>query len=659
MKTILTCLFIIAGHFTLAQSGTLIPNKKISGKIVRGEKHKYDVNLKANYFSLIVVQQDGVDLEIRSSDPSGKFMETVDSPNGKNGPEPMVIISKSAGKHFIEVYPLDESEEGGKYTIELVRTEPKGTTPEKQVEQLMSTQFDAAGAGATIAVAKGDKILFSKGYGLSNPEYDIPNAPNTIFHIASISKQFTAFSIAMLADQGKISVDDDIRKYLPELPDFGHKITIKQLAHHSSGLRDQWNLLAMAGWRLDDVITRSQVLRLLSNQKDLNFKPGEEFNYCNSGYTLMAEIVSRVSGKSFGDWTSENIFKPLGMTNTLFYEDHEKIVRNRAYSFHGSPEGLKKSVLSYANAGATSLFTTAEDLTKWSENFRSMKVGNQSIMKQMEEKCILNKGDTLNYAFGQDVSTYRGLKAVSHGGADAGYRSFLVRFPEQGYSIAVLSNFAAANTGSIAYKIADIFLKDFLKEEPKKPEPAAEGLPIVSVSEDLLKLYSGQYEIEPGVIATFVIENGKLVAKASGQGFAMVPKSQNEFLIASIDASVTFEKSNDNLVNQMILKQGGRTVIAPRVKAPDLNSIDLNQFTGVYYSPELETSYTFAIVNNKLVGKHIRHEPMELTPSGTDRFTSTAWYFGLIEFVRDDKGRINGLKGSSGRVKNLKFEKLR
>ena len=652
-------MLVLAGHLALGQTETLTLHKKLSGAIVKGEKHKYTVNLKADHFTVVIVQQDGVDLEIRSSDPSGKVMETVDSPNGKHGPEPMVILSTSAGKHTVEVYPLDESEEGGKYTIELVRTEPKATTPEKQVEQFMSTQFDPAGPGATIAVAKGHKVLFSKGYGLSNPEYDIANTPGTIFHIASISKQFTAFSIAMLADQGKLSVDDDIRKYIPELPDFGHKITIKQLAHHSSGLRDQWNLLAMAGWRLDDVITRTQVLRLLSNQRDLNFKPGDEFNYCNSGYTLMAEIVSRVSGKSFGEWTSENIFKPLGMKNTLFYEDHERIVRNRSYFFYGSPEGLKKSVLSYANAGATSLFTTAEDLMKWSENFRSMKVGNEKIMRQMEEKCILNKGDTLNYAFGQDVSTYKGLKAVSHGGADAGYRSYLVRFPEHGYSIAVLSNFAAANTGNIAYKVADIFLKGLLKEEPKKVETAPEIPSAVTVSEDLLKLYSGQYEIEPGVIASFVIENGKLVAKASGQGFAMVPKSQNEFLIASIDASVVFEKSNDNLVNQMILKQGGRTVIAPRVKEVDLKTVDLNQFAGVYYSPELETSYTFTVIDNKLIGKHIRHEPMDLTPSGPDKFGSSAWYFGQVEFVRDEKGRINALKASSGRVKNVRFDKLK
>jgi CubicO group peptidase (beta-lactamase class C family) len=640
---------------TTAQNDKLLLNKKQSGEIDKGQKHQYRIDVKANYFYQVIVMQEGVDVMVKTIDHAGKELETVDSPNGKQGPESVVLLPLTDGLYSVEVLPLDEMQPKGKYSIELVRVEPAGNSPEKKIDQLLSAQFLSGGTGASIAVAKGKNVLFSKGYGMANPEYDIQNTPQTIFHIASISKQFTAFSVSMLADQGKISLDDDIRKYIPELPDFGEKITIRQLAHHTSGLRDQWNLLAMAGWRLDDVITRNQVLRLLSHQKDLNFKPGDEFAYCNSGYTLMAEIVSRVSGKSFGDWTAENIFKPLGMTHTLFYEDHEMIVKNRAYSFQESPEGLKKSVLSYANAGATSLFTTTEDLLKWANNFKTMKVGNAKIMKQMEERAILNNGDTLDYAFGQALEKYRNLKTVSHGGADAGYRSFFVRFPEQDYSIVVLSNYASANTGSIAYKIADIYLKDYLKDEPRKAEPEVAG---IQVSEELLKLYSGQYQLEPGQTVTFTVENGKLVAKAFGQGFAMTAKDDNEFIIASIDASVTFQRK-DNAINEMILKQGGRTVVAPRLKEFKVDSVDLTQYSGVYYSPELETSYTFEVINNKLFGKHIRHEPMELTPSYADGFTSSAWFFSGIEFTRDDQGKINGMKGSSGRVRNVKFQKIK
>jgi CubicO group peptidase (beta-lactamase class C family) len=656
MKYLIPFLLLVCCTATSAQNEKLLLNKKQSREIDKGQKHQYKIELKANHFYQIIVMQEGVDLMVKSIDPTGKELETVDSPNGKQGPESMVLLPVTDGVYSAEVLPLDETQSNGKYTIELVRAEPTGSSPEKKIDQLLSAQFHPGGPGASIAVARGKNVLFSKGYGQANPEYDIQNTPQTIFHIASISKQFTAFAISMLADQGKISLDDDIRKYIPELSDFGQKITIRQLAHHTSGLRDQWNLLAMAGWRLDDVITKNQVLRILSHQKDLNFKPGDEFAYCNSGYTLIAEIVSRVSGKSFGDWTQENIFTPLGMTSTLFYEDHEKIVKNRAYSFQDSPEGLKKSVLSYGNAGATSLFTTTEDLLKWADNFKTMKVGNLKIMKQMEERAILNNGDTLDYAFGQALEKYKNLETVSHGGADAGYRSFLLRFPVQGYNIVVLSNYASANPGGIAYKIADIYLKEYLKDEPKKTEPARAE---IQVSEELLKLYSGQYQIEPGQTVTFVIENGKLVAKASGQGFPMTPKSDSEFVIASIDASVSFQKNKDNTINEMILKQGGRTVVAPRLKEFDAKSIDLNTYSGVYYSPELETSYTFEVIDNKLFGKHIRHEPMELMPSYKDGFTSSAWFFSGIEFTRNERGEVNGLKGSSGRVRNVKFQKVK
>jgi CubicO group peptidase (beta-lactamase class C family) len=531
-------------------------------------------------------------------------------------------------------------------------------TLDKQTDQLISGMIKTGGAGVTVAVEKDGAILFTKGYGYANPEYDIPNTPKTIFHVASVSKQFTAFAIALLADQGKISIDDDIRKYLPELHDFGQKITIKQLVHHTSGLRDQWNLLALAGWRLDDVITRNQVLRLISHQNELNFKPGDEMSYCNTGYTLMGEIVSRVSGKTFAEWCNENIFKPLDMNNTLFYDDHEKIVKDRAYSFYDSPEGLKKSVLSYANAGATSLFTTAEDLTKWSNNFYTMKVGNKAVMKQMEERAVLNKGDTLSYAFGQDIAKYKGLKTIAHSGGDAGYRSFLLRFPEHKFSIVVLSNLGSFNPGGLAYKIADIYLKEYQKDDTKKSlkKPSEAGR--VEVGESLLKSYEGQYQLSPEMIVGIKLEKGKLMAHASGQSpVALVASSDTEFLIEGTDMKIAFNKTSGDSVNQFTFYQGGQTMKAPRIKPFDPKSIDLSAYTGAYYSPELQTSYNLEIKGDTLIANHIRHEPFVMTPMSGDVFAADAWFMSKVEFLRNDKLEIAGFKASSGRVRNVKFEK--
>ncbi len=403
-----------------------------------------------------------------------------------------------SGVHRLVVTPYKE--ESGEYAVVVTAAEPMATTAEGAAQQFIQSLMgtDPKVPGAAVAVMKDGKIVFSKGYGYADLESDRPITPSTIFHVASVSKQFTAFAIAMLADQGKLSLDDDIRKYLPELHDFGQTITINHLVHHTSGLRDQWNLLMMAGWRLDDVITQKQIMRMIARQRELNFKPGEEFLYCNTGFTLMAEIVQRVTGLTLAQWTAANVFTPLGMKNTFFYDDHEKVVANRAYSYYrkGSANTIeyKKSVLSYATAGATSLFTTPEDLCAWAQNFETMKVGNARVMAMMQQPFILNKGDTTDYAMGIAIGKYRGLRTINHSGGDAGFRSFLVRFPDEHVNIAVASNFAAFGPGGLAYAEAGVFLGD--KLEPEKPwsmPPPREKKDTFDVKSVRLAEYEGSY----------------------------------------------------------------------------------------------------------------------------------------------------------------------
>ncbi|HET9532790.1 MAG TPA: serine hydrolase domain-containing protein, partial [Blastocatellia bacterium] len=303
-------------------------------------------------------------------------------------------------------------------------------------------------------VVKDGSVIYKRGYGSANLEYNIPISPSTIFHVASVSKQFTAFAINLLASQGKLSLDDDIRKHLPEVPDFGKKITIRHLIHHTSGLRDQWELLAMAGWRLDDVITKEHILKMVRHQKELNFDPGQEYLYSNMGYTLLAVIVERVTGQTFRQWTHENIFKPLGMTDTHFHDDHQMIVRNRAYSYAPEREsGFRLAALNYANVGATSLFTTVEDLAKWMQNFEDMKLGGRGVIEQMYQQGVLNTGQKIDYAFALGIGKYRGLRTVGHSGGDAGYRSHVVWFPEQRFAVAVLSNLATFNPVRLSQQV--------------------------------------------------------------------------------------------------------------------------------------------------------------------------------------------------------------
>jgi CubicO group peptidase (beta-lactamase class C family) len=633
----------------------------VSEVLKAGDKHRYTFIMDANMFAYFNLIQDGVDAMITTFGPDGKKLNSFDSPNGRKGPENVTLFSDKKGNYVLEVTPLEEKGHQGNYKLTWSKLEPKGATPEKQIDQLFTVWNNMESPGAAVAVEKDGKVIFKKGYGNAELEYNIPVTPSTVFHIASVSKQFTCFSILLLEKQGKLSIDDDIRKYIPEVPDFGKVITLNHLMHHTSGLRDQWELLAMAGWRLDDIITKDHILRMVSRQKELNFNPGDYFLYCNTGFTLLGEVVARVSGLTFPEFTRTHIFGPLKMTNTLFYDDCEKVVKNRAYSFYADSTGYKKSILSYSNAGATSLFTTAEDLCRWSANFENPVVGDREIINRMNLRGILNKGDTITYAMGQVIGKYKGLKMISHGGADAGYRSYLVRFPDQKFSVNVLSNLASFDPGGMAFKITDIYLRDKLvADAPKKEETAAKA-PAVSnefmVDHDVLVSYSGQYEWQPGIFVTISLENDKLFVSAPElPKTPMTAVTINEFEVKSVSARVTFI-SEAGKVTRMKVNMGGVEVIAMKIPDFDPSKINLSDYTGNFYSEELSTTYTMVLESGKLVAKHFRTGDIMLNLTKPDQFTGNKWYFGKVEFKRDANNNISGLSVSGGRIRNLKFVK--
>lgn len=540
--------------------------------------------------------------------------------------------------------------------ITLISCEVEYTNPpdNSQVDQLFSKWNTDERPGAAVAVVKNGQVIFEKGYGMANLEYDVRITPSTIFHIASISKQFTAFAVLLLEQDGKLNYDDDVRKYIPELKDFGHTITLRHLVHHTSGLRDQWSLLAMAGWRLDDVITKAHIMKLLSRQEELNFSPGEQYLYCNSGYTLLAEVVARVSGMKFSEFTDQRIFKPLEMKNTLFYDDHEKIVKNRAYSY-GSDDGvINKRVLSYANVGATSLFTTVQDLCKWAMNFEDPKVGNISMISKMKKRGVLNNGDTISYAFGQVVGEYKGLERISHGGADAGYRTYLARFPEQNFSVVVLSNDAEFNPGKSAMEVAELFLADRMVHEPEGIKE--ETTPLV-VSAEILETYVGDFELQPGFVIKFRIEkDGSFSSQATGQiKLDLTAITETSFDVEGVDAKIVFEP-NEGAVNKATLLQGGESPLK-RIEAFDDSQVDLKLYEGIYYSKELETEYRLIVENDTLVVRHSRHPDIELIAVSEHQFIGNRWFFGATDLLVDDEGKVTGMKVTSGRVRDLRFVK--
>jgi CubicO group peptidase (beta-lactamase class C family) len=371
---------------------------------------------------------------------------------------------------------------------------------------------------AAVAVTRDGRTIFSRGYGAAHLEYGIRATPTTPFHVASVSKQFATFAVALLARDGLLSWDDEVHEHLPELPDLGRPVTLRQLGHHTSGVRDQWELLAMAGWRLDDVITRDQIVQMMSRQRELNFEPGSEYLYSNMGYSLLAEVVERVSGQGFGAFLEERVFRPLGMHHTHVHDDHTHLVPGRAYSYRPSANGWQNAVLSYANQGATSLFTTVEDLARWIGEMESPRVGDRELWDELRRPGVLNSGDTIGYALGLSVGEVRGLRTVGHGGADAGFRSNLLHFPDERLGVVVFGASSSFDAGGKARAVAAVFLGDRMEPAPRptvqgnEEDGEAEEAP-EPTSSDPLEVYEGTYYApELDTFYRLRVEDGTLVA---------------------------------------------------------------------------------------------------------------------------------------------------
>jgi CubicO group peptidase (beta-lactamase class C family) len=503
-----------------------------------------------------------------------------------------------------------------------------------------------------VAVYQGDRIAFRKAYGMANLDHDIPLTPSTVFHVASVSKQFTGTAILLLAQDGKLSLDDDIRKHLPELPDLGKKISIRQLANHTSGLRDQWDLLGLAGWRYSrDLITDDDVMELLVRQKDLNFPPGDRHLYSNSGFTLLAVIVSRVSGQSFREFTTERIFKPLGMTSTHFRDSFAEIVKHQAYGYAPVRDTFQLSVTNFDTAGATSLLTTVEDLLKWHANFDAKTVGGGALQTSLLERGVLNNGSRIPYAFGITHGTYRGVPTVGHGGSDAGYRADFVRFPEQKLGVATLCNIATANPARLSRQVADLFLPANLPAATTASP--ADDTPEVAVPEATLKRLAGIYwNAAEATALRVVFDAGKLHAVDGRQRTALKSVGGGAFVMtAGPRTRVSFEEQPGGAVH---LKPGGSAPVFVRMDPYAPSADQIAEFAGTYRSDEMDAVFRMTVRGGALRLERSKLRPAPLEPMITDTFRTQA---GLVQFTRDVAGRVTGFVLQGNRVKHVKFRK--
>lgn len=525
-----------------------------------------------------------------------------------------------------------------------------------RVDAIFQKMDSTVSPGCALSVMKDGKIIYERGYGMADLDHNVAITPTTVFHVASMSKQFTAASILLLAQQGKLSLDDPVRKYIPELPDFGTPITIRQLIHHSSGLRDQWDLLGLWGWRYSqDLITNKDVLYVVSHQKELNFPPGTKHLYSNTGYTLLGEVVKRVSGKSLREFTTENIYQPLGMKNTHFRDDHAEIIKNIAYGYEPAKDTFRLSVTNFDTVGATSLMTTVEDLPLWDENFYNPRVGGPELIKQMLERGKLNNGEQLDYASGLVIGKYRGLNTVDHGGADAGYRSDMIRFPDQHFSSACLCNLATANPSELNRKVADIYLEKQMT--PAEPAHAANEKP-VQLTPEQLKVDVGTYmNQDDEVVRVFLKDNLLRVANGKDDdSYELTPLGPNHFHLADAPVDLTFDASKDKATRLTIKYPNNKPDINNAVVPFAPSEADLKPYSGVYSSEEIDLLYTLSIENGKLVLHRLKADPDTLMPVTPELFVASV---GNIRFTRRASGEITGFLLSTGRIRNMRFTKGR
>lgn len=538
----------------------------------------------------------------------------------------------------------------------------------KQIDKLFKTWDKTNSPGMGIGIISKGELIFAKGYGMANLEHDIPITPTSVFDIASLSKQFTGMAIGMLIQEGKISTEDDIRKYLPDFPEYGHTIKVDNLLHHTSGIRDWPTLLLAAGYQFDDVISFDHILSVIYSQKELNFIPGAEYVYSNSNYNLLVQIMEKVTGDSFDQWTKTNIFKPLGMSNTHFHINHQRLVPGKVDSYM---PGIAGTYVNIANnlcaVGSSSLFTTVEDLSKWLINLGTGIVGGQKLIKLMTKRSRLNNGNSVKYGFGIEVSKFKGMDLWSHTGGWAGFRTFMAYFPEKEFGVIQLANLGSVSPTAKAIEIIDLYYSEEAeKNQPEKDKPKSDFDPFLrsEIEPEIFDDFVGAYELEaqPGFVLTFTRKGDNYFTQATGQQkFPIYSSSDSTFFLLVIEAYVTFHRDSDGQVRQITLHQNGhlkanRIKVSKEVFDPDPE--ELLKYTGKFSSEELGTYYVLEVLDEVLTLSHSRGLKLKLNPVHKDSFRAMGTG-GEFKFETNESGDVTGFRLSMmPRTRNLWFKKV-
>jgi len=535
-----------------------------------------------------------------------------------------------------------------------------------RIDAVFKTWDNENSPGCALAVIRDGKILYKNGYGIADLEHKVAIEPNTVFYIGSVSKQFVSMCILLMEEEGKLSLDDDIRKFLPEIPDYGIPITIRHLIHHTSGIRDYLTLWALSGRDYLDYIPKDAVYKLICRQRELNFKTGEQFLYSNSCYFLLAMIVEKASGVSLKEYAENKIFTPLGMNNSCFHDNVLDLIPNRAFGYNSRGDGqFGNMIMRFDLVGSGGVYSTVEDLYKWDQNFyhNVLGAGRQSLIDTMLTNGKFSNGKEVDYAFALTNKEYKGARVVEHGGALGGYRSQLIRFPDNSFSVALLSNLESFDPTGLAYRVVDnVFAKELGIEgvpEPEKRDEAdvdEEVKPVerteIEIDPDILERYVGRYQLAPEFYINITVQNGRLKGQATGQDMIdLYPESDTKFFLKIVDAQIVFLSEDDSMASQLTLFQNGQEIVGKRVEDKIMSIEELEIYTGYYFSDELQTKYELVIEGNSLALQAGYLPPMILSQSGDDSFAGRV----KILFQRDKDDNILGFIMDAGRVRGLNF----
>ncbi|ANM32248.1 hypothetical protein ABI59_13365 [Acidobacteria bacterium Mor1] len=517
--------------------------------------------------------------------------------------------------------------------------------------------------GCAIAVVQRGETVFKRGYGQANLDHGVPITSRTVFDIGSVSKQFTAAAIALLVQQGRLSLDDDVRKHIPEMPEYEAPVLVRQLIHHTSGVRDYLTVMALAGLEDHDVYTLDEVVQMIARQRKLNFKPGAEYLYSNSGYMLLAEIVERVSGRTFAEFVDEQMFGPLGMSDSRVYVDSEAVIPRRSTGYNLDDERIiVDHYYNFAVPGDGQVYTTVEDLARWDRAFYDGGVGAEGFADSLLEQGVLNDGAKINYAFGLSHGNYRGLDVLEHNGAWGGFRADMLRFPGEQTSVFTLCNYGEIDATRIGRQVADLFLDDRFEEPEQDSEEAGEETalpPAVELTAQQIDDVSGRYfNPASGNIRDIAVVDGNLsYVRRGGRTTELRAVAPREFRMVglSVEVVVRFEPGQGPATRMRVDVAGNDPFMHEAVEPASYSAADLARFAGRYFSDELDVAYVLSVEEGQLY-LQIPGDRDRLSAGFADYFTGTDDPSVALEFQRSGD-EVRGFVVNAGRVRGVVFRR--